>query len=53
MILKKRLFERAEPSEDAKKIFIFCEGKKRERAYFNYFKAIDSRINIEVYELDG
>jgi hypothetical protein len=53
MILKRRLFEREEPSEEAKKIFIFCEGKKREKDYFDYFKDIDSRINIEVYELDG
>jgi hypothetical protein len=52
MLLKNRLFERQAPERDAKSIFIFCEGRKREYQYFNYFKEIDSRINIEVYELE-
>jgi hypothetical protein len=51
MILTNRLFERAPPSREAKSIYIFCEGAKRELAYFEYFKNKDSRINIEVYEL--
>lgn len=51
MILKNRLFERREPSREAKSIFIFCEGVRREFHYFQYFKEIDSRINIEVYPL--
>jgi len=53
MILTNRLFDREPPSEDAKSIFIFCEGAKREKQYFNYFKDLDSRINIEVYPLDA
>lgn len=53
MILRNRLFEREPPSRDAKSIYIFCEGKKREYQYFNFFKELDSRINIEVYELDA
>jgi hypothetical protein len=51
MILTNRLFERVPPSRDARSIYIFCEGAKRERHYFRYFKELDSRINIEVYEL--
>lgn len=51
MILTNRLFERVQPSKDAKSIFIFCEGAKREYAYFQYFKELDSRINIEVYQI--
>ncbi len=51
MLLKNRLFERQAPSKSAKSIFIFCEGLKREYQYFNYFREIDSRINIEVYKL--
>lgn len=51
MILKNRLFEREEPSEEAKSIFVFCEGSRREYDYFRYFKEIDSRINVEVYKL--
>jgi len=53
MIPTNRLFSRREPTRDAKSLYIFCEGKKREYQYFNYFKGIDSRINIEVYPLKG
>jgi hypothetical protein len=52
MILTNRLFERVPPSREAKSIYIFCEGAKREYDYFEYFKQLDSRINIEVYKLD-
>lgn len=51
MILTNRLFERVAPSREAKNIYIFCEGAKREFDYFKYFKELDSRINIEVYKL--
>jgi hypothetical protein len=51
MILTNRLFERVPPSREAKSIYIFCEGAKREFDYFEYFKELDSRINIEVYKL--
>jgi len=51
MILTQRLFEREPPNRDAKSIFIFSEGAKREYKYFMYFKEMDSRINIEVYKL--
>lgn len=51
MILTNRLFERVAPSREAKSIYIFCEGAKREFDYFEYFKELDSRINIEVYKL--
>lgn len=51
MILKDRLFERAKPTREAKSIYVFCEGAKREYQYFKYFQMIDSRINIEPYKL--
>ncbi|HMV80638.1 MAG TPA: RloB family protein [Leptospiraceae bacterium] len=51
MILRDRLFERNPPERDAKKIYIFCEGRKREYQYFEYFEEIDSRINIIIYKL--
>jgi hypothetical protein len=51
MILTNRLFTRRPPSREAKSIYIFCEGVKREVQYFEYFKELDSRINIEVYPL--
>jgi hypothetical protein len=51
MILRNRPFAPEPPDEDAKSIFIFCEGVKREKQYFNYFNELDSRIRIEVYDL--
>lgn len=51
MILTNRLFERKAPSRNAKSIYIFCEGLRREYDYFKYFKEKDSRINIEVHKL--
>ncbi len=51
MILRNRRYTPQPPDRDAKSIYIFCEGVKREKQYFNYFKEIDSRINIVVYDL--
>jgi len=51
MILTNRLFVRKAPAREAKSIYIFCEGTKREYQYFLYFKEIDSKINLEVYPL--
>jgi len=52
MILTKRKFVREAPLRTAKSVYIFCEGAKREYDYFDYFKEMDSRINVEVYKLD-
>lgn len=52
MILTNRLFERQPPSREAKSLYIFCEGIKREYQYFEYFREKDSRINLEVYKLN-
>ncbi len=52
MILTNRLFKRESPGREAKSIYIFCEGAKREYQYFKYFKEMDSRINVEIYKLD-
>lgn len=51
MILTNRLFERQEPSREAKSLYVFCEGAKREYQYFKYFRKIDSRIKVEVNKL--
>jgi len=52
MILTNRLFERQSPSREAKSLYIFCEGAKREYQYFEYFREIDSRIKVEVNKLN-
>ena len=51
MLLKNKTYTFQQPDRDAKSIYIFCEGVKRERDYFHFFKGIDSRINIIVYDL--
>lgn len=51
MILTNRKFEREAPVREARSIYIFCEGAKREYQYFDYFKEMDSRINVEIYKL--
>lgn len=51
MLLTNRLFERQPPSREAKSIYIFYEGAKREYQYFKYFVEMDSRINVEPYRL--
>ncbi|HMS67036.1 MAG TPA: RloB family protein [Saprospiraceae bacterium] len=53
MILTNRLFERQAPSREAKSLYIFCEGAKREYQYFEYFREIDSRIKVEVNKLNS
>jgi hypothetical protein len=54
MILKNRPFAPQLPNEDAKIIYIFCDGAKREKQYFNAFNELDSRIKVEIYALkDG
>ncbi|MCK5133839.1 MAG: RloB domain-containing protein [Candidatus Sabulitectum sp.] len=51
MILPSRRYEKEAPSLEARKIYIFCEGRRREYDYFNYFVGMDSRINIIVYQM--
>jgi len=49
MILSsRRLFKKEEPSEEAKKFVVVCEGSKREDHYFRYFEMMDSRIEVEI-----
>jgi len=52
LLSRNRAFTR-EPSRagQAKSFYIFCEGVKRERQYFQYFREMDSRVNVEIYPL--
>lgn len=43
-----RLYTREEPSKDAKLFIIYCEGKKRETQYFNYFLELSSKMRLEI-----
>ena len=46
MILRKRIFEKAAPSKDAQKIYVFCEGDTREKDYFDFFEGLSSNLEI-------
>jgi hypothetical protein len=39
-------YEKEAPYKEAKKVYIFCEGQRREVEYFRYFQGLDSRIDI-------
>jgi hypothetical protein len=52
MIIPSRGYERRPPFRDARKLFIVCEGRRREYEYFRYFQEMDSRIDIQIHELD-
>jgi hypothetical protein len=43
---RNKIYEKVEPKNDAKKIYIFCEGEDREVMYFKYFQGFSSNIDI-------
>lgn len=45
-LTRNKIYKKEEPSKDATKIFIFCEGEYDEKAYFEYFKGFSSKIDI-------
>lgn len=40
-LVRSRRYERQEPLRDSRKIYIYCEGNKRE---FDYFVSVQKRI---------
>ena len=45
-LVRSRLYERQEPLRDSRKIYIYCEGNKREFDYFRFFCGLSSNVNI-------
>lgn len=43
---RNKVYEKVAPFKEAKKIYIFGEGEKKEIDYFNYFKGFTSNIDI-------
>ncbi len=43
---RKKIYHRAQPDKNAKKIYIFCEGEKTEIKYFEFFQGFSSNIDI-------
>lgn len=45
-LVRSRRYERQEPLRDSRKIYIYCEGNKREFDYFRFFCGLTSNVNI-------
>ena len=45
-LVRSRRYERQEPLRDSRKIYIYCEGNKREFDYFRFFCGFSSNVNI-------
>jgi hypothetical protein len=41
-----KIYEKVEPFKNAKKIYIFCEGERKEIDYFKFFQGFASNIDI-------
>ena len=48
MIRRNRLYEKKEPSRDAQKVYILCEGDDREYNYFLFFQKMSSNLQLVV-----
>ena len=46
MIRRIRDYNKREPSRDAHKIFIICEGKGTEPSYFAFFEGLSSNLQV-------
>lgn len=45
-LVRSKRYERQEPLRDSRKIYIYCEGNKREFDYFRFFCGLSSNVNI-------
>lgn len=43
---RQKVYNRVEPFKNAKKIYIFCEGERKEIDYFKFFQGFASNIDI-------
>lgn len=48
MITRIKNYEKRPPSRDAKKVYIFCEGKGTEPEYFRFFEGLSSNLQLIV-----
>lgn len=48
MITRKKHYVKRSPSRDARKIYVFCEGKGTEPDYFFFFEGLSSNLQIMV-----
>jgi len=48
MIKKRNDYTKREPSKDARKIYIVCEGSESEKNYFEFFEGLSSNLQLIV-----
>ncbi len=48
MITRRKDYSKSEPTKDAGKIYIICEGKGSEPAYFGFFEGLSSNLELIV-----
>lgn len=53
MIQRRRIYEKSAPSRDAQKIYIVCEGKEREKEYFEFFQGISTNLQLIIIPPEG
>ena len=41
-----KVYDRKAPSRDSRKIYIYCEGSRRESGYFKFFAGLSTNMNI-------
>lgn len=46
MITRDRIYGKREPSKDAHKIYVICEGEHDEPRYFSFFEGLSSNLNV-------
>lgn len=46
MITRRKDYDKKEPSKDSSKIYIVCEGKGTEPAYFGFFEGLSSNLEL-------
>ena len=46
MTTRNRIYGKLEPSKDAHKIYVICEGKRDEPGYFGFFEGLSSNLNV-------
>ena len=45
-LVRHKEYERREPHKDARKLYIYCEGEKREYEYFKFFRGLSMNIDV-------
>lgn len=52
MITRRKDYSKREPTKDARKIYIVCEGKSTEPCYFTFFRGLSSNLELIVIPPD-